>query len=83
MKQWLGRVVTRSPVQGRSRALVKTAGYRLFMVLITVAVALAFTGDLGAALNIGIVTNVVKTGTYYLYERLWDRITWGINRPAG
>jgi uncharacterized membrane protein len=82
MKQWVSGLVTRSPIQGRSRAIVKTAGYRLFMVLITFAVALVFTNDFGQALNIGIVTNVAKTGTYYAYERLWDRISWGIDPSA-
>ena len=75
----LRSLVTRSPLQHRSRALLKTVGYRGLMVLITFAVALLFTKDLGVALNIGIVTNVVKTGTYYGYERLWDRVAWGVD----
>jgi len=75
-------VLSRAPRQLRSRALVKTVGYRGLMVLITVAVALAVVGDLRAALDIGIAANVVKTGTYYAYERLWDRIDWGM-RGAG
>lgn len=64
--------------QVRRRAVVKTAVYRVVMVLVTVVVALAFTGNVGDALNIGIAANVVKTGTYYAYERLWDRVHWGI-----
>jgi len=51
------------------------------MILVTVAVAWVFIGDVGNALNIGIVANVVKTGTYYLYERLWDHIAWGLSQP--
>ncbi|MFD1644273.1 DUF2061 domain-containing protein [Haloarchaeobius litoreus] len=69
---------TRTPNQLRSRAIVKTLLYRVLMVLITVAVAFAVTDDVLAAVNIGLVTNVVKTGTYYGYERLWDRIAWGV-----
>lgn len=48
------------------------------MVAITIAVALLVTGDVAAALEIGVVANVIKTGTYYGYERLWDRIAWGV-----
>ena len=48
------------------------------MVVITVVVAFAVTDDVLASVNIGLVTNVVKTGTYYGYERLWDRIAWGV-----
>ncbi|WP_308444707.1 DUF2061 domain-containing protein [Halomicrobium urmianum] len=48
------------------------------MVLITIGVAWFVVGDVSQALNIGIIANIVKTGTYYTYERLWDRITWGV-----
>jgi uncharacterized membrane protein len=63
--------------QRLGRSLAKTLGYRTLMVAITIAVAFAVTDDATAALNIGIVTNVVKTGTYFGYERLWARISWG------
>lgn len=68
-----------SPRQGRLRAIIKTLSYRLLMVLITVTVAWIVVGDVSDALNIGFVTNFVKTGTYYGYERLWDRIAWGLS----
>ncbi|MEF8827456.1 MAG: DUF2061 domain-containing protein [Halovenus sp.] len=71
-------VLSRAPVQARSRALAKTLLYRAVMVLITVLVALVVTGNVGEALNIGLAANVVKTGTYYAYERLWDRVSWGL-----
>ena len=78
VKQSLTGVLTRSPHQRLSRALVKTLLYRALMVVITVLVALFVTGDTTQALSIGFVANVVKTGTYYSYERLWDRISWGV-----
>lgn len=71
--------VSRSAIQPRKRAVVKTVCYRLAMLAITVAVAWAVVGNVGDALNIGLVANVLKTGTYYLYERTWDRVRWGIS----
>ena len=71
-------IVTRSPHQRMSRALVKTLLYRTLMVAITIVVAFFITGNTGDALSIGIASNFIKTGTYYGYERLWDRITWGV-----
>lgn len=70
--------VSRSALQARRRAIVKTVCYRLFMVLITVTIAFVVIGDVGDALNIGLAANVLKTGTYYLYERTWDHIAWGV-----
>jgi len=74
----MGTLVSRSAVHDRKRALVKTFCYRALMVAITVCVAWAVVGDVGDAVNIGLVTNVVKTGTYYAYERLWDHVAWGV-----
>jgi len=69
----------RAPVQARRRAVVKTGCYRLVMVLVSITVAFLVVGDVGDAISIGLATNVVKTLTYYGYERLWDRIAWGVN----
>ncbi|QZX98565.1 DUF2061 domain-containing protein [Halobaculum rubrum] len=68
----------RSPLQHRKRAIAKTLCYRALMVVITVIVAWAVVGDVSDAVNIGLVANVVKTATYYTYERVWDQIAWGI-----
>ena len=73
------RLLSGSPQQARLRAVTKTLCYRVLMLSITVAVAWFVVGDASDALNIGIVTNLVKTGTYYAYERLWDRVAWGIS----
>ncbi|WP_096390276.1 DUF2061 domain-containing protein [Halopenitus persicus] len=69
---------SRSTVHTRRRTLLKTACYRTLMVAITVGVAWFVVGDAYAAMNIGLVTNLLKTGTYYAYERLWDHVTWGL-----
>jgi len=66
-----------APLQARRRVVVKTACYRLVMVCVSVIVAYLVVGDVADALSIGLVTNFVKTLTYYGYERLWDRIAWG------
>ncbi|WP_435062684.1 DUF2061 domain-containing protein [Halobaculum sp. EA56] len=79
----MGRLpLPRPALQHRRRAILKTLCYRLVMVVITVLVAWAVVGDVADAVNIGVVTNVVKTATYYTYERVWDRIAWGIADPA-
>jgi uncharacterized membrane protein len=73
--------VVRQPRQARTRAVVKTLCYRLLMVAVTIVVAWAVVGDVSDAVSVGIVANLVKTGAYYAYERLWDRIAWGLS-PA-
>jgi len=80
--EFVRSLVARTPHQLRSRAVVKTACYRVFMILVSVGVAFAVTGSVAQSLSIGLVTNLVKTCTYYGYERLWDRIAWGVESPA-
>lgn len=70
--------ITRQAHQELSRAILKTLLYRIFMIFITFIVALIITGQMTQAVSIGIVTNLLKTGTYFIYERVWDRIYWGI-----
>ncbi len=69
---------SRRPNQTRSRAVAKTVCYRCFMFLITAAVTFLVTGAASEALAVGVATNALKTVTYYVYERTWDRISWGI-----
>lgn len=78
LRRKVGQVFTRSPHQRTSRAVVKTLLYRILMIVITILVAFAVTGNTAEALSIGLVANVIKTGTYYGYERIWDRIEWGV-----
>ena len=79
IRQTVSSAVTRSPHQRMSRALAKTLLYCTLMIVVTVVVALFVTGNVGQALSIGLAANVVKTGTYYCYERLWDRVSWGVS----
>lgn len=67
----------RTTHEGLKRSVVKTGVYRGVMVMITVAVAFFFTEDAGTSVSIGLVTNVVKTFTYFGYERMWARVGWG------
>lgn len=67
----------RNTHEGLKRSIAKTVVYRGVMVLITVIVAFFFTEDAGTSVSIGIVTNAVKTFTYFGYERLWARVGWG------
>ncbi|GAB7120360.1 DUF2061 domain-containing protein [Natrinema pallidum] len=59
---------------GRARALCKALCYRVLMLCTTLVIALAVTGDPGTAIDLGVATTVVKTATYYGYERLWNAL---------
>ena len=64
----------------RTRTLVKTVIYRCW-VLISTWCMLVITGQTYTdAVLPAIVMNVIWTCSYYLYDRLWMRIPWGIEK---
>ena len=62
------------------RSLAKAATYRLFATSLVFLIAFLYTGSFGNAAKIGVSAAVAKTALYYLWERLWSRITWGLAR---
>lgn len=61
----------------RSRSVVKTIIYRIW-VLITTYVMLIVTGQsFTDALVPTLIINAVWMTSFYLYDRLWARISWG------
>ncbi len=53
------------------RVLKKTASYSLMHLMVAIGVAYALTGDLRAALAIGLIEPMVQTVAYTLHERVW------------
>ena len=61
----------------RTRSLVKTVIYRVW-VLITTYVMLVVTGsDLESAIMPTLIINSIWMTSFYLYDRIWARISWG------
>lgn len=61
------------------RSIVKAASYRLFATSLVFAVAFVYTGQIGSSAKIGLTAAVGKTVLYYLWERLWSNIQWGVD----
>ncbi len=62
------------------RSLAKAVSYRALGSLATAAIAWAYIGDIKASAAIGGVDAVGKMAIYFLHERLWARIPFGL-RP--
>ncbi|CCQ33997.1 putative membrane protein [Halorhabdus tiamatea SARL4B] len=60
------------------RSIVKAASYRLFATSLVFLVAFVYTGQLGSSAKIGLTAAVGKTALYYVWERLWANIQWGV-----
>ncbi|ACV12271.1 conserved hypothetical protein [Halorhabdus utahensis DSM 12940] len=60
------------------RSIVKAASYRVFATSLVFLVAFVYTGQLGSSAKIGLTAAVGKTVLYYVWERLWANIQWGV-----
>ena len=69
-------------MESHKRSIAKAVSYRFFGSLITAGIALVLIGELDVALGIGFLDAVAKMTAYFLHERVWARIRWGLpKRP--
>ena len=68
-------------MESHRRSIVKTISYRVFASTITALIAWAFTGRITIAFQIGLVDGMAKLLGYFLHERAWTRIKYGLPKP--
>jgi uncharacterized membrane protein len=61
-----------------ARSLVKTVTWRVTGSTATFLIAYAMTGNFAVAGVIGVTQMISNTILYYIHERAWNRITWGV-----
>lgn len=64
------------------RSTGKTATWRIIASLDTTVLAWIFTGNLGTAASIGGLEVITKLILYFLHERVWSRIQYGISQET-
>lgn len=67
--------------ESRWRSLVKGMTWRLVASLTTMTVVFVVTGNIALVLGVGFLDMTVKIFFYYLHERFWGRVHWGIVGP--
>jgi uncharacterized membrane protein len=60
------------------RSIVKAISYRCTGTLFTILVSLLVSGQIKVALSIGLIELFTKTGIFYLHERAWTKIRFGL-----
>lgn len=59
-----------------TRTLVKTIVWRCIGSGITWLVAWGYTGNIGQSSQIAVISAIIIMITYYIYERIWNNISW-------
>lgn len=64
--------------ESHSRSILKGLTWRIIASGTTMAVVFLVTGDLALVASVGAVDVVAKLFFYYLHERTWGKVRWGI-----
>jgi uncharacterized membrane protein len=67
--------------ESRRRSLVKTVIYRIWVLITTYVMLLATGQNLESAVIPTLIINTVWMASFYVYDRIWARISWGRITP--
>ena len=62
----------------RRRSVAKSVTWRAIAIIITFVVAYGITGEVAYSFGISLISNFIKLGLYYIHERGWNDVTWGL-----
>ncbi len=66
-------------IETKIRSFVKTLSWRVTATITTIIVALAITKRIDIAVQIGLIEALLKMLVYFIHERSWARIKFGIH----
>lgn len=64
--------------ESHKRSIIKGITWRFIASLTTMTVVFVATGNLALVASVGIIDVTVKVFFYYLHERTWGRVHWGV-----
>ncbi len=64
--------------ESRARSVAKAFTWRALASLTTFAIVLAVIGEVEVALAVGGVEVIAKLAVFYVHERAWGRVGWGL-----
>ena len=64
--------------QSDKRIIVKTVVYRFIAILLTLFFSFVFTRNLFKSIGIAVFTELFQTFVYFLYEKYWNNLDYGI-----
>jgi uncharacterized membrane protein len=63
--------------ESRLRSLVKSLTYRLLSLAGTFILCWVITGNIKETVSITVAVQIFLVILYYVYERIWDKVSWG------
>ena len=64
--------------ESHKRSILKGITWRIIASATTMSIVFIVTGDLALVASVGVVDIVAKVFFYYIHERTWGKVSWGI-----
>ena len=68
--------------ESRKRSVSKAVTYRIVVVIMDFSVIYLLTGKIMIAVGFMIISNIYTTIAYFIHERIWNKVQWGLQRKA-
>lgn len=68
-------------MESHARSIAKAVSYRILGSLTTALIFYALSGDWKLSAGAGLLDSVLKTGLYFLHERVWNHVDYGRTKP--
>jgi uncharacterized membrane protein len=65
-------------IETRKRTVTRMITYRITAWLFTIFWTWLFTGDIASATGFATLLHIALSIDYYIHERLWLRVRWGL-----
>jgi len=69
-------------IERKRRSVLKAITWRVLASIITMILVWIFSGNITLALSVGILEIIAKIIFYYLHERAWGSVSWGIIKKS-
>ena len=68
--------------ESRKRSVSKAVTYRIVIVIMDFSVIYLLTRKIMTAVGFMVISNIYTTIAYFIHERIWNKIQWGLQRKA-
>ena len=68
-------------MESRKRSFIKTISYRLLSATAGFIILFLVTGNIKVSLKAGLLMESTKVIIYYIHERIWSKIRYGLTYP--
>lgn len=65
-----------------TRSLMKALSFRALIVISDFLIISAITHQYNLAVGFVVLSNLSSTIFYFIHERIWNRISWGVKRRS-